>query len=293
MVELLISKGANVNATAPPGTAVITPLDHAIRFGHANVVAMLLDHGADPDARGYCNVMPLHRAAQKGRTDLARLLLDHGANVNIKGGSIEITPLHWATGHAEVTEFLIAKGADVNAKDRDGSTPLHRAAGGKGPDVAKLLIDNGADVNAKNKYRRTPLHTAAFNGNDRMVELLIERGAQVDVKDIRGTTALYWAASSTKNSKESIQLLLAAGADINVQRTTEPDQGFGLLHVASKNSNERVVEFLIAKGLDINAETADGRTPLELARDTTRLGTAAKRRRKAIAELLLKHGANQ
>ncbi len=63
--------------------------------------------------------------------------------------------------------------------------------------------------------------------------------------------------------------------------------------IASKDSNERVVEFLIAKGLDINAETADGRTPLELARDTTRLSNAAKKRRKAIVELLLKHGAQE
>jgi ankyrin repeat protein len=135
------------------------------------------------------------------------------------------------------------------------------------------------------------LHDAAGNGNEQMVALLIERGAQVDVKDKRGTTALYSAASGTKDSKEAVELLLAAGADINVKRTAEPDQGFGLLHVAIKNSNPRVVELLIAKGLDINAEPATGRNPLELARDTTRLSSSAKRKRKVIVEMLLKHGA--
>ncbi len=292
MVELLISKGADVNAKANTGAATITPLDHAVLSGHADVAAVLLAHEADPDARGYCGVMPLHRAAQKGRTDLARLLLDHGANVNIKGGTIEITPLHWAAAHAEVAEFLIAKDADVNAKDKNLITPLHRAALGSGSKVAKILIDKGADVNARDSRGRTPLHDAAGGGNDRMVELLIERGAQVDVKDKRGTTALYSAASGTKDSKEAVELLLTAGADINVERTAEPDKGFGLLHTAVKNSNPRVVELLIAKGLDVNAETATGRTPLELARDTTRLSSSAKKKRKVIVEMLLKHGAN-
>lgn len=148
-------------------------------------------------------------------------------------------------------------------------------------------------MNAKDNRERTPLHDAAGYGNDKVVELLIERGAKVDAKDKRGTTVLYCAASATKDSKEVVELLLAAGADINVKSTEEPEEGFGLLHAAIKNSNPRVVELLIAKGLDINAETAHGRTPLELARDMTRLGSEAKKKRKVIVEILLKHGAKQ
>jgi ankyrin repeat protein len=284
MVELLISKGAVVNATANTGAATITPLDHAVLSGHADVTAVLLAHGADPDIRGYCSVMPLHRAAQKGRMDLARLLLDHGADVNIKGGSIEITPLHWAANHAEVAELLIAKGADVNAKDKHLITPLHRAASGSGSKVAKILIDKGADINAKDSRGRTPLHNAAGNGNDGTVELLIAAGAHVDVKTNTGATALYLAASGTKDSKESVELLLEAGADINVKHSAEPYEGFGLLHIASRNGNERVVEFLISKGMDVNAKTPNGRSPLSLARE---------KKRKEVVEFLQKHGADQ
>jgi len=95
---------------------------------------------------------PIHEAAANG--DLAGV----GADVNAKEED-GWTPLHYAVyeGYKEIAELLIAKGADVNAKEEDGWTPLHDAAT---KEIAELLIDNGADVNAKDGTGSTALDTA-------------------------------------------------------------------------------------------------------------------------------------
>ena len=77
------------------------------------------------------------------------------------------------------TEYFIQKGADVNAKDKDGNTPLHLAAMNGKIDVAKVLLKHNADVNAKNNEGRTALHYATdFNHRD-LVELLLAHGASI------------------------------------------------------------------------------------------------------------------
>jgi len=109
-------------------------------------------------------------------------------------------------GNIEAVKQHIADGTDVNAKNKYGRTPLHRAASLGRREIAGLLIANGADVNA-NSYGWTPLHNAASWGRKEIVELLIAGGADVNAKDNAGTTPLDWA----KNKSEIADLLRKHG----------------------------------------------------------------------------------
>ena len=82
------------------------------------------------------------------------------------------------TGNANTVLKLLQQGADVNAQDIDGLTPLSLAAGNGHTEVAQLLIQNHADVNAKDNYGETPLIWAASSGHTEVAELLRSYGAQ-------------------------------------------------------------------------------------------------------------------
>jgi ankyrin repeat protein len=91
------------------------------------------------------------------------------------------TPLLAAivTGNKDMTELLIAKGADVNVRGSDGTTPLHAAALLGDKDWVELLIEKGADINAKDSSGRTPLQAAAFSVNHKAIaELLSAKGGK-------------------------------------------------------------------------------------------------------------------
>ena len=96
-------------------------------------------------------------------------------------------------GNLEAVKQHLADGADVNAKDKYGLTPLHHAAWQGRNEIVELLIANGADVNAKDVDGGTPLHYAAWQGRNEIVELLIAKGADVNAKDDVGKTPLDWA----------------------------------------------------------------------------------------------------
>jgi len=180
-------------------------------------------------------------------------------------------------GDIEGVKRHLANGADVNAKDNSGDTPLHIAAFERHTEIAELLIAKGADVNAKDKDDNTPLHTSANMGAKEIAELLISKGVNVKATNEFAQTPLHYA-----DTKEIAELLIANGADVNAKDNSGDTPLLG----ASMNGENEIVELLIANGADLNSITEDGQTPLDLLSSEELEGVTAK-----IAILLRKHGA--
>lgn len=130
----------------------------------------------------------IHDAAKQGDLAKVRFLLARDPTLISSKDDSGNTPLHEAvfTAHAEVAEFLLSKGADVNAREKNGATPLILAAmGGKVEidgqgGVVTLLLAHKADINAKSANGMTALHVAALVGHADIVKLLLAKGANVN-----------------------------------------------------------------------------------------------------------------
>ncbi|KAK3937769.1 ankyrin repeat protein [Diplogelasinospora grovesii] len=174
-------------------------------------------------------------------------------------------------GHEAVVQQLLAKGADIDAKDNDSRTPLLYAAQSGHEAVVQRLLAKGADVNVKGRDGWTPLLYAAQSGHEAVVQQLLAKGADVEAKDNNGWTPLWYAAIS--GHEAVVQRLLAKGADVEAK----DNDGRTPLSYAATNGHEAIVQQLLAKGADIDAKDNNGRTPLSYA---------AARGREAVVKLL-------
>jgi ankyrin repeat protein len=204
-------------------------------FGAALAVALLTGAAAPGDQE-------LLDAAKRGDVAAVQAQLKAGADPNAAQGD-GLTPLHFAAqkGSLEMTRILLAARASVSAKTRLGDyTPLHLAAGGGHTAVVGVLIDAGADVNALTSYTGvTPLHLAAKAvGGETVVKTLIERGAAVNVRETAaGQTPLMFAAAAGRTG--SVRELLRGGADAKL--STEVMDVLKQLAVDRK-ANERLAQ---------------------------------------------------
>jgi ankyrin repeat protein len=146
IVDLLATAGADFLACPPYGGSLLT-------YGDVKIAALMLKHGADPNQScSSSGQTPLH--SQIERPEVVALLLDHGAKI-VAGGSDQWTPLHAAAnlgrkdyqsqvhGRLKSAELLLAHGADVNAVDKQGRTPLDLAYEHGDKEMADILIKHG------------------------------------------------------------------------------------------------------------------------------------------------------
>ena len=234
IVKLLLEAGAEVNARDKEGN---TPLAMAAQFSHTpETVRLLLDGGAEVDQRIGDGVTPLMFAVHElGFPGIVTLLIERGAEVDARSNSGS-SPLHRAaqastkSGYQayfiynacdtdddrvrrgaedlrkrslQITQLLLDTGAQVDARDENGNTPLTVAAKGNvRPEIIQLLIEKGAKVNARNKDGWTPLMIAARGAGTQfrdwnkhltpfhIVELLLDKGANPQAKDASGMKAI-------------------------------------------------------------------------------------------------------
>ena len=146
-----------------------------------------------------------------------RLLLNAGTPVNQPYGESQLTPLMAAAlvGSPEVTQLLIEHGAEVNARDKSGTTALHVAARTGDCSTIKILVANGAELDGRDAIGVTPLMSAVMIGKPEAMKCLIEIGANVDLQAIGGNTVLMNAVFS--GDPAIVQALLDAGADTSLR----------------------------------------------------------------------------
>ncbi len=299
LVKRLLQLGAPVNeadATAPLNSDEwgATPLDLAVKYDQPEVAKILLDNGADVNARTQRRTTPLMEATSKSR----RPRFDE-----------------------ELVKLLVVRGAKFEAEDDDGLTPLRPAIFSIPADVEelKLLVSLGANVNWQGRKTHhilgfedhviadgeTYLMEAVKLGRLDAVKALLACGADKSLRDDSGHNAESYSgydAPGGKNWREHLKgdqkeiyelvsqpgvpvlresdsierLYMEQGADVNAKDIL----GYTLLHKAAESGNKELTAMLLAHGANINARTNAGYTPLHIAflEDET--------------ELLLAHGAD-
>ena len=280
VVERLLSAGVSPNTTGPLGE---TALHLCARTGRPEAVKALIARGATVDTiENWRGQTPLMWAAAEGHADTMRLLIEAGADLNARSSIIVwerqrteeprdkwlppggLTPLLYAArdGKLESAKVLISAGADVNIVDPDLHTALILALVNGHFDVAGALIQAGADVNMEDKVGQTALY-AAVNGHTVPAS---NRPAPRETDD-------------TLSSLDVIRMLLDKGARVDAPlraqvpyRTKLDRGGDGVLGVgttplvrAAKSADVPVIKLLLERGANAKGATRNGVSAVMMA----------------------------
>ena len=270
-----------------------TTLMIASYFGLGRVVRLLLkiDGGELNSTDGTYLRSALSWASENGFGDVVKLLI-RGATIRFKdianlsfskGAEVEArdrygrTPLSYAVwkGHMAVVKLLVKAGARVDSEDKIGGTPISYALCSGQKAIASLLLKKGSQVDSEDSISQALLLSAAKKGHDAVVKLLLDIGkADTDSKDESGRTLLSWAAENGHGAV--VKLLLDSS---KVDADSQDESGRTPLSWAAARGHEAIVKLLLDNSkVDANLKARSGWTPLL---------RATVRRHSAIVKLLL------
>lgn len=246
-VKRLVAQGINVNeknaygATALMMAAGGTPITSQTYDGSTEVLAYLIDHGAEVNVLGGNDTTALRFAVMHHNTDSVKLLLDHGADVNAGRGSGR-TALAESVVREDpgIVQLLLDQGAAVNGyADSNGQTPLMLAVARYHPfpadldqnaswvevvrksrplmvqnEIVEMLLTHGAETYGVDHNGETTLTLAALGGRTSIVKTLVEHGAKINAPNRHGRTALMMAASD--GNETLVKYLLKMAADVRL-----------------------------------------------------------------------------
>ncbi|GJC99964.1 ankyrin repeat domain-containing protein 52 [Colletotrichum higginsianum] len=246
-------------------------------------VEMLLLGGADIESEDTDQLYsgsatPLTHAVVTGNEPLVQFLLDKGAEIEASGTSGD-TPLILAveTEHEGMVHLLIKNGVEKDAINVDGDTALMAACARQLDTLVQILLDHGANPNNRLNNGRTALMAACAEGSNAMVQMLLNHGAKPNVKANRGVTALMVACE--KGSNVIVEILLNHGAKPNMKA----NRGVTALMVACEKGSNVIVQILLNHGAKPN---------MKAKRGVTALMVACAEGSDAMVQMLLDHGAD-
>lgn len=232
----------------------------------------------------------IRRAIWGGQAELVEdLLYRREALISEKPDLMRDLHLAVRLGHESIVSLLLKHGAEADALDSIGRSPLHLACIHGHPAVATTLLEHGADISIKftdeSRYEHFALSFAARMGHAEVLRVLIRYGADVNKAGSRGLTALHYAA--VRNQSQSIEVLVDTGIDIEA-RVCEHGGGGTALHASAVMRCYDATLCLLRHGANVRAQNAFGYTPLHgVARQARKDGAVE------VADLLLRWGGDE